>query len=248
LAPVSSRAARRYARTGGYGPDLAWLRGPHRSSTMGVRRFGVDGLQEFTLRERGVMPIERLSVLQTLADALGVTVRDLRPEALAPPARAERAPGASDVDALRRVLTGHPTLPLLFTRRRAAKRVDLEARGAKPEDCPCTAPCTIGIVAAREGDRAKAREHIEEARQIAGRLGEDRNDCNAEFGPTNVEIHAVSAAVDLGDAGEAIDLAASIDATELSSERQARFLIDLAVSARAVRPCPAPPPAGRPAA
>ncbi|MDQ4032740.1 MAG: transcriptional regulator, partial [Actinomycetota bacterium] len=83
-------------------------------------------------------------------------------------------------------------------------------------------------VSAREGDRAGAREHIEEARRIAARQGEDRNDYNTEFGPTNVELHAVSAAVDLGDAGEAIALAASIDTSSLSAERQARFLIDLA--------------------
>lgn len=34
--------------------------------------------------ERGVQPVERLSVLQALADALNVPVRDLRPDAAAP--------------------------------------------------------------------------------------------------------------------------------------------------------------------
>jgi transcriptional regulator with XRE-family HTH domain len=307
--------------------------------------------------ERGVMPIERLSVLQTLADALGATVRDLRPEAIEPAVGVERVAASSDLDGLRRVLTGHPALALLFARRRAAKRVDLEAlsalveeawelthasrfvdltealtalipqleeasrvaaedqrpelhrllarayqavaaafarqdeddaawlaadraistaeqsghpldvaaghfrmahafiglgrndqaegvaqlaadalrprveqRGAKPEDLSVYGAMhlVMAIVSAREGDRAKVREHIGEARQIAARLGEDRNDYNTEFGPTNVELHAVSAAVDLGDAGEAIDLAAGIDASGLSPERQARFLIDVA--------------------
>ena len=86
----------------------------------------------------------------------------------------------------------------------------------------------MAIVNAREGDRAAGREHVATDRQVAARLGADRNDYNTEFGPTNVELHAVSAAVDLGDAGEAIDLAAKVDATTLSPERQVRFLIDVA--------------------
>jgi transcriptional regulator with XRE-family HTH domain len=307
--------------------------------------------------ERGVMPIERLSVLQTLADALGVTVRDLRPEAIEPAAGLDRLPAARDLDKLRTVLTGHPALALLFARRRAAKPVDLaavaarveqawelthasrfieltdalsvlipeleeasrvaaedqrpelhrllavayqaaaaafarqdeddaawlaadraisaaeraghpldvaaghfrmahafiglrrndqadrvaqvaadalrprvEQRAAKPQELSMYGAMhlVMAIVSAREGDRTETREHINEARRIAARLGEDRNDYNTEFGPTNVELHAVSAAVDLGDAGEAIDLAAEIDASRLSPERQARFLIDVA--------------------
>ena len=86
----------------------------------------------------------------------------------------------------------------------------------------------LAVAYAREGDRSATRRVIEEARRIAGMIGIDRNDYNTEFGPTNVELHAVSTAVDLGDAGEAIDLAAGIDASGLSPERQARLLIDLA--------------------
>ncbi len=307
--------------------------------------------------ERGVMPIERLSVLQTLADALGATVRDLRPDALDADSVPEPTYAPSDLDGLRMALTGHPALAQLFARRRAARAVDLdklaaevahawelthasrfvelterltallpeleeasrvaaeeqqpelrrllarayqaaaaafarqdeddaawlaadraistaeqsghpldaaaghfrmahafiglrrndqaehvarlaadalrpriENRGAKPEELSVYGAMhlVMAIVSAREGDRAGAREHIEEARRIAARQGEDRNDYNTEFGPTNVELHAVSAAVDLGDAGEAIALAAGIDTSSLSAERQARFLIDLA--------------------
>lgn len=86
----------------------------------------------------------------------------------------------------------------------------------------------LAVVAAREGDRTATRQAIAKARKIAARLGENRNDYNTEFGPTNVELHAVSTAVDLGDAGEAIDLAQAIDATGLSPERQSRLCIDLA--------------------
>lgn len=307
--------------------------------------------------ERGVMGVERLSVLQTLADALGVTVRDLRPEAVVAEVGTAVVAAPNDLDDLRRVLTGHPALALLFARRRARKaapvgeltqrverawelthasrfaeltvelaallprleeairtapdeqRPDLhrllarayqaaaaafarqddddaawlaadraistaeasgqpldvaaghfrmahafiglrrndqaervaklavdalrprtEQRNAKPEELSVFGAMllVLAIVAAREGDRPTVRAYIDEARRVAARIGEDRNDYNTEFGPTNVELHAVSAAVDLGDAGEAIDVAAGIDATGLSPERQVRLLIDLA--------------------
>jgi len=86
----------------------------------------------------------------------------------------------------------------------------------------------LAVVYAREGDWSGTRRVIQEARRIASIIGIDRNDYNTEFGPTNVELHAVSTAVDLGDGGEAIDLAEGIDASGLSPERQARLLIDLA--------------------
>ncbi|MFB9392792.1 helix-turn-helix domain-containing protein [Streptomyces coeruleoprunus] len=85
----------------------------------------------------------------------------------------------------------------------------------------------LALVHARSGARAAAREQIEKARVVAARLGEERNDFNLEFGPTNVEIQAVSTAVDLGDAGEALDLSEGLDTSGLSMERQARHLIDL---------------------
>lgn len=83
------------------------------------------------------------------------------------------------------------------------------------------------LVHARCGQRAEAREEIGKARRIAEQLGEDRNDYNLEFGPTNVAIQAVSTAVDLGDAGEAIEIGQTIDASTLSPERQGRLLMDL---------------------
>ncbi|MFD3558892.1 helix-turn-helix domain-containing protein [Streptomyces sp. NPDC058686] len=85
----------------------------------------------------------------------------------------------------------------------------------------------LALVHARAGDRTSAREQIDKARGVAARVGEERNDFNLEFGPTNVEVQAVSTAVDLGDAGEALDIGQGLDATRLSSERQARLLLDL---------------------
>ncbi|MCX5376035.1 helix-turn-helix domain-containing protein [Streptomyces sp. NBC_00091] len=85
----------------------------------------------------------------------------------------------------------------------------------------------LALVHARAGERSSARQQIEAARSVGRRLGEDRNDFNLEFGPTNVEIQAVSTAVDLGDAGEALDLSKGLHADGLSAERQARLLMDM---------------------
>jgi hypothetical protein len=84
------------------------------------------------------------------------------------------------------------------------------------------------VLSGREGDRSTARANLAKARAIADRIGEDRNDYDTEFGPTNVLLHAVAVDVDLGDAGEALDIANQVDASGLSPERQARFLIDVA--------------------
>jgi len=84
------------------------------------------------------------------------------------------------------------------------------------------------VISAHESDRSRAREHLAEAERTASRIGADRNGFDTEFGPTNVQLHRVAVAVDLGDAGEALDVAKSIDATNLSPERQVRLMIDVA--------------------
>jgi len=86
----------------------------------------------------------------------------------------------------------------------------------------------LAVITARENDRTKTRDHIDTARQIARRLGQDRNDFDTEFGPTNVELYAISVAVDLGDAGEALETATDLDITGLSPERQTHYHLDLA--------------------
>ena len=303
--------------------------------------------------ERGVLHVERLPVLQALADALGVAVRDLRPDA---PPRTSSHHHAIDLEALRMVITGHPApnlvlaapvqatadlaaltervehawslahasefaalsgvlvelLPHLEDARRLAeggqrqrlarllayayqaasfafarldeadaawvtadRAVTVAELGGDPlgafsglfrmahafitlrrldqaEHVAATgiaalAPLAEGvsptepqlsvygalhlvraIVYARAGRRTEAHEAIAKSRQIAARLGKDRNDYETEFGLTNVELHAIAVAVDLGDAGEALDVASAIDATGLSAERQSRMHIDLA--------------------
>ncbi|NBE51705.1 helix-turn-helix domain-containing protein [Streptomyces sp. YC537] len=85
----------------------------------------------------------------------------------------------------------------------------------------------LALVYARSEDRSGARKEVECARRIARQLASDRNDFDLEFGPTNVEIQAVSVAVDLGDAGEAVHIGEALDASHLSAERQARLAMDL---------------------
>lgn len=84
------------------------------------------------------------------------------------------------------------------------------------------------VICGHESNRSQAHRHLDQAERIAKRLGEDRNDFDTEFGPTNVRLHRVAVAVDLGDAGEALDVAQSIDASGLSPERQVRLLVDVA--------------------
>lgn len=310
--------------------------------------------------ERDVLPVERLSVLQRLADVLGVAVRDLRPEA-AEPMAADRGdghrPGSAVFEQLRLLLTGHPALEQLFgdesdresdvklpelqqrvdlawqlahesrlvevggsllelipdlehaarsstaqrpevltllsrayqvaataftrqeevdaawvaadralsaaeesgdalsvvagTYRMAqaflrlqrleqaeqAARVSVAALAAqaaseqpKPEVLSLygSLQLMLAVIAATDGNRTAARSGLAAARTAADRLGEGRNDFDTEFGPTGVAVHAVAVAVELGDAGEALDTARTVDASILSPERQARFLVDVA--------------------
>jgi tetratricopeptide (TPR) repeat protein len=84
------------------------------------------------------------------------------------------------------------------------------------------------VAASRVNDSDAAYGHLEQAAQVAARLGEGRNDYNTEFGPANVALHEIAVAVDLGDAGRALRAATSVDTTGLSPERRARMLIDVA--------------------
>jgi transcriptional regulator with XRE-family HTH domain len=84
------------------------------------------------------------------------------------------------------------------------------------------------VAASRRGDGATAWQAIAEAERAANVVGEDRNDFDTEFGPTNVAVHGVSVAVELGETGEALRRAKAVRADGLSVERRARLLIDMA--------------------
>lgn len=84
------------------------------------------------------------------------------------------------------------------------------------------------VTASRVNDPDAAYGYLERARQVAGRVGEGRNDYDTEFGPVNVALHEIAVAVELGDAGRALRTAATVETTVLSPERRARMLIDVA--------------------
>jgi transcriptional regulator with XRE-family HTH domain len=84
------------------------------------------------------------------------------------------------------------------------------------------------VIATRAGEEETARTCLRKAEEAAERLPSERNDFHTEFGQANVALHAVSMAVELGDAGDALRRASAIDVSMLSTERRARLLLDVA--------------------
>jgi transcriptional regulator with XRE-family HTH domain len=87
------------------------------------------------------------------------------------------------------------------------------------------------VAAARRTDRGEAWARLDAAERLAGLLGEDANHAWTAFGPTNVRIHRVSVAAELGDPAEALRAAADVDPTKIAEclrGRRARIYLDLA--------------------
>ncbi|AGM03339.1 XRE family transcriptional regulator [Amycolatopsis keratiniphila] len=84
------------------------------------------------------------------------------------------------------------------------------------------------VAAARQQDRATANELLSHAGHAADQLGVDANHWQTGFGPANVELHRLSAALDLGDISQVIESAPRISVDHLPVERQVTHLIDFA--------------------
>jgi len=87
------------------------------------------------------------------------------------------------------------------------------------------------IAAARRTDRDEAWRRLDAADRLAALLGQDANHAWTAFGPTNVGIHRVSVAAELGDAGEAVRASAHVDPGKLADglrSRRAQVHLDLA--------------------
>jgi hypothetical protein len=87
------------------------------------------------------------------------------------------------------------------------------------------------VAAARRTDRGEAWARLDAADRLAGLLGEDANYAWTAFGPTNVLIHRVSVAAELGEPGEALRAATEVDPTRLAEglrSRRAQVYLDLA--------------------
>jgi transcriptional regulator with XRE-family HTH domain len=87
------------------------------------------------------------------------------------------------------------------------------------------------VIAGRRSDRKSATERLRRAQYLADALGEDANHGWTAFGPTNVAIHQVSVAAELGDAEMAIQYAEQIDTSHLPPglrSRRAQVHLDAA--------------------
>jgi transcriptional regulator with XRE-family HTH domain len=86
----------------------------------------------------------------------------------------------------------------------------------------------VGAMAsARRNDRPTARDFLNEAQTTASRLGGDANHLWTAFGPTNVAIHRVSTAMELGDVEVGLDLGPRVDTSPLPTERRVRHALEV---------------------
>lgn len=86
----------------------------------------------------------------------------------------------------------------------------------------------MATAAARRNDRRKATELLAAADAAAQQLGADANYWQTSFGPTNVMLHRLSAALDLGDIAFVTEHGPRVDSTVLPMVRQVAHSIDLA--------------------
>jgi transcriptional regulator with XRE-family HTH domain len=87
---------------------------------------------------------------------------------------------------------------------------------------------TGAMAASRSEDRPTTRAFLHEAQEAASRLGADANYMWTAFGPTNVAIHQVNTAMELGDAQIALDIGPTLDTSGLPTERRVRHALEVA--------------------
>ncbi len=84
------------------------------------------------------------------------------------------------------------------------------------------------VAAARAGSRPEAHALLMYADRAAQALGHDSNHVWTAFGPTNVAIHRVSVAAELGDMKLAAELGPAVDVEMMPRERQVRHKLEVA--------------------
>jgi transcriptional regulator with XRE-family HTH domain len=87
---------------------------------------------------------------------------------------------------------------------------------------------TGSMAAARNEDRDTSMSFLAEADATAARITGEPNHLWTAFGATNVAIHRVSTAMELGDVQVALDLGPKVDASALPTERRIRHSIEVA--------------------
>ncbi|MFY1674963.1 helix-turn-helix transcriptional regulator [Plantactinospora sp. WMMB334] len=89
------------------------------------------------------------------------------------------------------------------------------------------------IIAARQGQTPTANNRLAEGQRLAAELKTDQNRLWTGFGPTNVLIHSVSAAVKAGNGSRAIEIGTKLDTSRLPAAlvgRRAQVHLDLAAA------------------
>ncbi|MEE2039736.1 XRE family transcriptional regulator [Nocardiopsis sp. CT-R113] len=112
-----------------------------------------------------------------------------------------------------------------------AERVDSAMDEPTPESLSVYGALLLSgaVSAAKRENRGQALSLLDEAGAAGERLGGDFNYQWTAFGPTNVLLHRVSAAVELGDAGSAIDYARQVRLDNIDiMERKVTLFIDAA--------------------
>ncbi|MHA6630907.1 helix-turn-helix domain-containing protein [Pseudonocardia sichuanensis] len=114
-----------------------------------------------------------------------------------------------------------------------AVRTADELTGDDPAVCSVAGALWLiaAVAAARRIDAAVAEERLGRAERLAEQLGEDTNHRWTAFGPTNVAIHRVSVAVELGDAPAALAAAEGVDLDRLPEglhSRRVQVQLDIA--------------------
>lgn len=87
---------------------------------------------------------------------------------------------------------------------------------------------TGAMASSRADDQATTDDFLRHAESAAQLLGQDDNLMWTAFGPTNVAIHRVATAMELGNVQRAIQLGPMVDPSPLPVERQVRHRLEIA--------------------
>jgi transcriptional regulator with XRE-family HTH domain len=114
-----------------------------------------------------------------------------------------------------------------------AERLTPHVRSDEPSLLSITGALWLisAVIAGRNTDRGQAWRRLDQADALAQLLGMDANHAWTAFGPTNVAIHRVSVAAELGDPAEALAAAGAVDVDRLPAglhSRRAQVHLDLA--------------------
>lgn len=114
-----------------------------------------------------------------------------------------------------------------------AERAQAGASGDEPELLSVAGALWLvaAVIAARRADRGEAWRRLDLAEGLAVTLGTDANFVYTAFGGTNVAIHRVSVAAELGDPAGAVRASSTIDPERLPpglNSRRAQVHLDLA--------------------